>query len=326
MTAPRYPWHSANWRLLTQARVAGRLPHALLLAGPEGLGKRAFAEGFAKALLCANPDEAGGACGTCRSCRFFEAGTHPDYRVLEPEEPGKPIRVDSVREFAAWSVMSTQEGGNRVTLIVPADSMNAAAANSLLKTLEEPVRGNHILLVSARPSALAATVRSRCQKLGFKPPSSDEGVAWLQTQEAGDNWPVLLRLAGNAPLRALELGRSGALSLRATRFDELEALLQGRADPLAVAAAWAEDSLRSLEWLGSWVRDLARLHSGAKAELLENPDLAQPLQRLTERIDWQASCRAMERIDSASRVWPSANLNLLLQMEELLIGLAEGKS
>ena len=322
----RYPWHEANWRLLTQARTVGRLPHALLLSGPVGLGKRAFAESFAKSLLCAQPGAEGVACGTCRSCRFFGAGTHPDFHMLEPEESGKPIRVDAVREFTSWSVMSAQEGQSRVTVIVPADGMNAAAANSLLKTLEEPVAGNHILLVSARPSALPATVRSRCQTLAFAPPPPDRAIAWLQEQEKRDDWGVLLRLAGKAPLLALELARADALTLRAARFSELEALLDARGDPIDLAGTWVEDPQRNLDWLASWIRDLARLHGGAPGESLENPDLARSLQRMTERIDWSESCRALERIDRASQVWPRANLNLRLQMEALLIGLAEGTS
>lgn len=323
MTSRPYPWHERNWRLLRQALSADRLPHALLLVGPRGIGKRAFAEAFAQSLLCGEPDAQGLACGQCRTCRFFAAGTHPDFRCLEPEEEGKPIKVDSVREFAAWSVMKPQEGLHRVTLIQPADAMNAAAANSLLKTLEEPVSGNLILLLTSRPSMLPPTVRSRCQRVVFAVPSQDEAVSWLSSQGGAGDWRMLLRLAKGAPLRALELAAGDAPSSRAARFAQFEGLLLGRAAALDLSTDWTGQPDQMLEWLGSWVRDLVRLHAGAGAEALENPDFAPALQRLSERLDWRSALGVLERVDRGARVWPRANLNLQMQMEEILISLAE---
>ncbi|MFO7642692.1 MAG: DNA polymerase III subunit delta', partial [Candidatus Competibacteraceae bacterium] len=161
------PWHEPLWRQFQQSRAAGRLPHALLLAGPAGLGKLAFAKRLARALLCETPDVEGDACGRCRSCRLFQAGSHPDYRMEQPVEEGKAIRIDPIRELCGFLGFTAQYGGYKIALLEPADRLNLNAANSLLKTLEEPPGDCLLLLVTAHPARLPATVRSRCQKVSF---------------------------------------------------------------------------------------------------------------------------------------------------------------
>lgn len=322
-----YPWHEGQWQRLHRARTAGRLPHALMITGDPGLGKAAFAERFAQSLLCQAAGTDGEPCGRCRSCRFFAAGSHPDFRRIVPEDEGKPIRIETIREFATWSVMTPQEGRNRVTLIIPADRMNSPAANSLLKTLEEPVPGNHILLVSSRPATLPATVRSRCQRVAFHAPPPHEAEAWLR-QEAGDGpWPLLLRLARNAPLEALRLAGEEILPLRAAVFEEFRGLWSERLDPLAIAAKWSEQhnvELR-LAWLESWLRDIVRLSLGAESATLENPDLFSPLRALIERLELDKLLKIQQQFESAAITWPQTNLNTQMQMESLLVALLDSR-
>lgn len=317
-----YPWHELQWQRLQRARAEGRLPHALMLAGIAGLGKAAFGELFARSLLCREPENDGQPCGRCRSCRFFSAGSHPDFLRVEPEAEGKPIRVEAVREFAAWSVMTPQEGEHRVTLIVPADSMNASAANSLLKTLEEPVAGNHILLVSSRPAALPATVRSRCQQIVFRAPPLPRAESWLRDEAGEGPWQLLLRLARNAPLEAMRLAGEDTLALRAEIFEEFCRLWSRRADPLALAAKWSEhDVRRLLGWVDSWLRDLVRLSLGGESATLENPDLLSGLQALGQSVDLNKVVSIQCEFESAASSWHQANLNTRMQLENLLIAL-----
>ena len=170
------PWLAEPARRLRGLEAAGRLPHALLLRGAAGIGKRAFAHWLAEALLCLTPTPAG-ACGACGACAQLLADAHPDYRELLPE--GQGIRIDAVRELMAWQQMSTPEGRWRVALLDGADTMNRNAANALLKTLEEPADGALLVLVADRPGALPATVRSRCQAVTLANGDRAASLDWL---------------------------------------------------------------------------------------------------------------------------------------------------
>jgi len=160
------PWHQDAWERLRQRRDRDAMPHALLLAGPAGLGKRAFLERLQRGLLCGQPIN-GDACGQCRACNLLEAGTHPDridvrFELNTSGKLRKEIIVNQIRDLSARLAMASQLGGWQVASIDPADSMNAAAANALLKTLEEPTPASVLVLVADAPWRLTATIRSRC--------------------------------------------------------------------------------------------------------------------------------------------------------------------
>ena len=136
MSAPQpYPWQQESWTGL-MARVAQqRLPHAILFTGSAGIGKRHLATSLAHALMCQNPRPDGTACGGCQSCLLLAAGSHPDYLLVEPEEEGKAIGVDRIRELTSFQSLSSQYGRGRVVQLQPADALNINASNALLKTL-----------------------------------------------------------------------------------------------------------------------------------------------------------------------------------------------
>jgi len=224
MTYNVYPWHKQSWTQL--CGLAGRLPHALLIHGPRGVGKLALAEHFAQRLLCEAADQASAPCGRCEGCRWFRAGSHPDFRRVEPEslakrteqpegdaeelparavKPSTEIKIEQVRSLAGFLNLRSHRGGRRVALVHPAEDMNASAANGLLKSLEEPPGSAMFVLVSHRPARLPATVRSRCLALPVPLPEPALAKAWLGTQGLGtpDRW---LAYASGAPLKALELG------------------------------------------------------------------------------------------------------------------------
>ncbi|MGH8583415.1 MAG: DNA polymerase III subunit delta' [Gammaproteobacteria bacterium] len=239
MNAP-YPWQTEHWQGLWQAHRGQRLAHALLLCGPDGLGVGDFARALAQGLLCTSPDAAGLACKTCRSCVLFRAGSHPDLYALGPEPPSRFIRIEQVRDVIGFAGLTSQ-ASSKVMLIDPADVMNAHAANALLKTLEEPPRGSLFILVTDRPAALPVTLRSRCQRSDFAPPTRAEALDWLCTQgiDAARVEP-LVALSGNRPLLALERIENGYLDTRTTLIQDLEGLVQQRLDPLAIADRWAK--------------------------------------------------------------------------------------
>jgi DNA polymerase-3 subunit delta' len=235
------PWHEAQWRQVRAWAESGRTPHAVLLAGAPGLGKEAFARRLAHALLCTSPGAPDTPCGTCASCRMMGQGAHPDYVELTPEEAGKPLRVDAIRELTAHLALRSAMGRRKVVLIHPAEAMNRSAANALLKTLEEPQGESVLLLVSHVPSRLPATVRSRCQRLSFRAPPHGVAKSWLvgHLSEPGDA-DRFLKLSGGAPLAALAVARSEALEGMGKVEEGVSALLASQADPVAVAESWGK--------------------------------------------------------------------------------------
>lgn len=210
------PWLTEAGARLRQREAGGRLPHALLIAGPPGMGKRLFARWFAQSLLCHAPSESG-ACQRCPSCSQWLVEAHPDYRELLPDGVG--IKVDAVRALLGWQQMAAPAGRWRVALLDGADTLNRNAANALLKTLEEPAAGALLLLVADRPARLPATVRSRCQSVLLGDADAALAQAWLHEQAKarglGDIVPAaLLARASGAPLAALALAEPAAIAAR----------------------------------------------------------------------------------------------------------------
>jgi DNA polymerase-3 subunit delta' len=252
MTAP--PWHEAHWQRLRSRLARGALPHALLLCGPAGLGKRAFLHRFARGLLCERSRD-GEACGECRACLLLAAGTHPDfvpisYGVRKDGVQRKEIVVEQVRELSARLAMASQFGGWQIVVIDPADAMNANAANALLKTLEEPSAQTLLLLVADAPWRLPQTIRSRCQRIEFQLPSPDEALAWLTAQGVVDPAGALEAAGGNPGL-AQAWAEQGALARRQAVRKDLTALAAGRAEPMEVARRWLDAEPEQALWFAS---------------------------------------------------------------------------
>lgn len=283
--------NNTTWAALLSRRAA--LPHALLLSGPRGIGKFALARHFAESLLCERPLPDALACGECPACSWLAQGNHPDFRLLQPEslealakeaaeageaeeggsrkKAGQQITIDQVRALDDFLHVGTHRQGVRIILIHPAEAMNRATANSLLKSLEEPIASTLFLLVSNESDRLLPTIRSRCQCISVACPAPALAGEYLRQQGIVDaeRW---LALAGGAPLLAVELAglaTDGEDSL----LDALTgALARGASlDPLAAAAALdrvfkarkADAQLkRVVEWWQKWLLDLALAREG----------------------------------------------------------------
>lgn len=328
---------SALWR------AASRLPHALLLRGPGGIGKQAFAQALAQRLLCERQvdDPAAIACGQCPACRWLVAGTHPDFRLVAPEteqeeqggetvessggEKGRgrsqQIRIAQIRELEDFVYVGGHHGARRVVLLRPAEAMNAAAANSLLKILEEPPSSVYFILVSDCWRRLLPTIRSRCRQLAFSHPPSAEALQWLRQQRVvNELGSQLLAISGGAPLAALEEHERGRGPLLAKLIDDLGAL---RADPLAQAAHWEAALKKEGSWsmeqfvvlLQKWLYDLIAMQRAGQVRFF--PSQNEVLARLAR------SARAERLFDCYNQIYSLRALahhplNARLFLEELL--------
>lgn len=293
-----HPWSSDAWRQLLVRRE--NLPQALLLHGPRGIGKLALGRRFAQLILC----ETAGVhepCGKCEGCRWFLGGQHPDFRQIEPEvlavpaevvdaapvsskaaKPSHEIKVDQVRELADFLNIGSHRGRRRLALFHPAEAMNANAANSLLKSLEDPASGACFILISDRYMTLLPTIRSRCISLPVVPPYRKQGLAWLM-QEGVENAADWLAFAGGAPLLAQELAGSDKGRLIA----ELLGLLRnGGKQALEGWAATDREHIEALaEVLQKWAYDKVFGDFSGGGNFLSKSG-SKPVMDLVQRREW----------------------------------------
>lgn len=317
----RLPWQNEQWSRLQQARRQQRLPHALLFSGPRGVGKEQFALALAQSMLCPDRDEEGRPCGVCRHCHLLHAGNHPDMRWVKPEAESKSgeIKIDTIRDLTSGASLTAQSGGHKLVLIQPAHRMNTAAANSLLKTLEEPTRDTLIILITDQPARLLPTIRSRCQQVLFQTPPQAESLDWLKEKVSHSDGATLLALASGAPLLALEMDDEELLAARDRMLKQFLSLGGPREDPIALAGSWQGfDGRLLLEWLSGWVIDLLRLKSSSHPPHLFNQDKAQALQDLADKLNSEALHRYLRLVYEA-RSLLDGNLNPQLVLEKLLI-------
>ncbi len=318
MTAQVLPWQGANREHLLGLHQRGQLPHALLLYGLAGTGISRFAAAIAQTLLC--DSGAGAPCGKCHSCQLYNAGNHPDLLWLAPEREGGLIKVDQVREVVSFGHASAQQGGYRVVIISPAEAMNANAANSLLKTLEEPGDKTLLLLVSHAAATVLPTVRSRCQQMAMAVPSPAEGKEWLQ-QHLSDpaHLPLLHAFAPRQPLYGQRL--EPLVDDMAAVAESLPALMEGSADVLVTANLWASSEPGLLlQWVYQWLSAACLADLGGErtdsvaARILNAWQRRSTLVQLLDRVDEVVALRRL--------LASGANPNRQLLLENLALKLS----
>ena len=314
------PWQGSAREKLEAALAADRLPHALLLHGPDGVGKDVFAGALAAALLCSGRGERLLACGRCPECALTRAGSHPDLHWLRRPEDRKTISVDQVREVAERLAMTSMRRGWRIAIVAPAHAMTPNAQNALLKTLEEPAASTLLVLVSSRPSALLPTLRSRCQRIELARPPEDSTRKWLTAELGAAPQAGLLALARGAPLRALELAPH-AQELEDRMGELLEAYLSGQRDVTATAADMLGEGLPvRFDWLENWLGEVARQRLLGAATRVTLPGSA-VLQRAGAEVNITALFDLVDRLREAKRLLDGSVAAQLL-VESWLLELA----
>lgn len=345
-----YPWQVADWQKLTQrSHESG----AVLLKGRKGTGKLAFARTFAQSLLCESPAPTGEGCGCCSGCRWFEQGSHPDFCQIEPEvlslapdetgsgegsassamheetgsaggkarkKPRQQIGVEQIRALAESMHLTSHRSGNKIILIHPAEVMNTAAANALLKNLEEPPAKTFFILVSHRPQQLLPTIISRCQQMTLTVPDRHVALAWLAQQ--GVSQPeICLAAAGGAPLSALEYDHADFLARYRLFIREISA--PDKLDPVLLA----EETDRQknelpvvVNWLQKWCYDLVSYRMTGKIRY--HPDMEPAIRSLSLKAEADAMIRFVRTL---ANTWQLSHypLNSRLFLEEMLVSYAQ---
>ncbi len=252
------PWLASERERLQGALAAGRLPHGLLLHEAPGAGGEWLALWAAQLVVCAERPAA--PCGRCVACRQVLQRQHPDLARIGPIENATQIRIEQVRELSADLALTAHQGGYKVGILSPADSMNRFAANALLKTLEEPPPRTLLILVVTQPSRLPATILSRCQRVRIRAPQRGEATEWLRASRGEADWDAVLDVLGDAPLLAAGADPATVIQTAAEMRRDLGEAAAGACDPVATAERWSrsETALRLAcfeNWLTERIRD-----------------------------------------------------------------------
>lgn len=278
--------HKREIGILRSAILNGRVAHSYLFAGPEGVGKRAVALAFAKALNCEVPS-GGEPCESCQSCELFERKAHPNLMEVWPTSKEKDelvkdldgglIRIEQIRQVQS-ALKYKIDGGRKAVIVDRAEKLMPQAANAFLKTLEEPPAGSLIMLVTSRPTELLQTILSRCQRINFKPLPEEELAGYLREQRgaAAKEASAIARLTGGSLARALKYMDEGTNGERKEILKRLSSLETGdvaEALDLADELSKRDDIEELLEFIKCYYRDMAAVASGA-GELAVNKDIA----------------------------------------------------
>jgi DNA polymerase III delta' subunit len=302
-------------KILKMALERDRIPNSLLFTGPEGIGKRQMALALAKALNCR--EAAADSCDSCPSCRAIEAGRFPD--VMTIPDADRDILIDEIRFLKQVAFLKPMAGRKRVFILNRADSMNADAANSLLKVLEEPPSFSHFILLTDRPYLLLPTIVSRCQTLAFSAVRKEEIEKILVERDYPPDQARILSLLVDGNLeRALELDWDEVQALKDEAWKIFEAMLAGSRPSLfldrfgSLSKSSEGEFEETLQIFSSFARDMLLLQLGGDARFLLNPDFEGDLRTAAAALSVDRSLELLAEMDSVLSLLPrSLNRNLL---------------
>jgi DNA polymerase-3 subunit delta' len=321
-----YPWQEQLWQNLNQGRQ--KMHHAFLMHGRAGIGKYDFALNFSKSLLCPNADDNGHACDKCPSCHWFDDESHPDFRLISPEQESSSdeeaasakktkkktqISVAQIRELSDFlSLSSHQTSGLRIVLINPAEALNQASANALLKMLEEPASGVIFILVAHQLQRLLPTILSRCQKVNMPVPDQAQALAWLKMQGVQNPEQQLAYLEGS-PIKVLS---------EQAQFDQLSEIwkhlaLGRKMEPQAAAPIVIANSVETgVIAVQKWLYDIVTVKLGQQARY--HLQHTRALQALADKVNLGRLFDLQKKTNELRKL-ATHPLNHELQMESLLV-------
>ena len=251
------PWFDAARAEVNGAIAHDRLAHGLLIHEDPGAGGLELARWIAMRVNCQVPvGTSREPCGECQSCKWLLADQHPDVTRLSPEEDSQYIKVEPVRDLIADLTLTAHGRGYKVAIFEPADALYPNAANSLLKTLEEPPARTLIMLVTSQPSRLLPTLRSRCSKLRLTGPSRADAARFLTDRQGAGPWEDALAATGAGPFNLIGADANALAELRADTLRTLREVGSGNIQPPAVADKWARGELGiRLACVESWITE-----------------------------------------------------------------------
>lgn len=321
------PWHNKQWQIFRHAVTHSRLPHALLLVGIKGVGKTSFADCLMRSLLCANTTVNGFGCDSCHACRLISGKVHPNVLLIEPEND--VIKVDQIRAINDFLSLTSLNGIYRIVVVNSSSTMNINAANALLKILEEPTP-NSLLLLLTDNERLPMTIKSRCQRMTFTIPTTEDALTWLRQQSIPKSKEkqieLLLALAQGAPLQALKLIEvDETLQSRQAILNVFGQTKKEMIDPVQAARSLEGIDIKFVIDVGlSWVLDLLRCQHDADASWISNPDWVAQLKTIAKKTARPQLIRLMNYLQQCRTVVMSnLNINKHLMLETIFLRLRE---
>lgn len=312
-----FPWLKPLQQRITMLDAQQRLPHAMLIQGGAGVGITAWLAWFEAYVLCHHASSA--PCGQCHACLLHTAGTHPDSMRVQPDGKAQLIKVDAIRQLVSVAHNTAQVGRRKVIVIESAERMNGAAANALLKVLEEPPAGTFLLLQTDDASALLPTIRSRVQKLSFSPPNTEEAIAWLERKGIEQETArLLLALHYGKPCDGWAAHEQGVLVQRAPWVHTLiQQIQQPVLNTKSLEGLMAAEPEMLLSTWSSWVADVIRVVQTGAVQGVVNLDMVDQLQRIADQYPhvqpWFRLYDALQDVTQSARLSNNLNWQLLLE-------------
>ena len=314
-----YPWLTQALTAFTSTVQQGRMPQAVLLVGPAGIGLTEMAKSMANVALC-EALTVSGACGVCRSCELLAANHHPDLINVNLVEKSRFIKVDQVRALSQ-QLNQTAQYHRQVAVIDPAQQLNTAAANALLKTLEEPAGSVLLILTAHHRSQVPATISSRTQVVDLTLHEPAAALQWLAARYPEEDPDVLLRMSSGGPLLVESLLAQNYRELRAELLQLLsDSAVAGSNVLPGIPALIKHDAALLLRALSGLVSDLVKLLAGVGSVYLTNPDLQPAYARLLPQLDIMSMQVFYDHVNQAVRQHQSGiHINVQMQWERLLV-------
>ncbi|MEH6447285.1 MAG: DNA polymerase III subunit delta' [Oleispira sp.] len=323
------PWSNELWQSLIERYHGNGLPHASLLLGNEGTGRRPLAFKLAKFLLCQAADKKTAKnttyCNQCHSCKLLDAGSHPDYFICDQEAKGKQIKVDTVRKLNDFLAKTPQISACQVVHIYPIEALNINASNALLKTLEEPSGESYLLLMAERLGSVIPTIRSRTQRISLHPPNTDFALEWLASRLVNtpkEDLVLALKQCGGGPLKAEQWLREGLLSQDSAYTSLMQSWLSGQQQLQDVSKALSKYELvETINWWTGFSLDIMKLGMGAHATQLSRPQQAEWIGQLVATVSKLKLLTLQQKLQEiAGRLAAGqGNYNASLLIESLLL-------